>query len=506
MLSALDEFYMSSFKPRPEHEYNVNGESSKQRKEDDRGQKGSYSSAPPSYSSSSSSSKGPNRFVDGIGSCSSSNKCALTEKCVQGCAAYGHVCPCDARAAGQYVEKALMDLSKDSKLFACKPDYPTYECSDLLIGWLLGEGGYSEVHDVTIKPERDNDNDNTRMDTKSEGQEYAIKFLQRQAMVDRDSFKRGAADLAIEARFLSTLSHPHIVTLHGVTAGSVESNVATGKECGFFIIIDRLYDPLDRRISIWHESAVKYNTLFYRARHDLKGYKRKAMLMERLEVASKIADAMRYLHSLNITHRDLKPDNIGFDACDTVKLFDFGLAKELRESEKLEDGNYKLTGMTGSRRYMAPEVAKRLSYNQSADVYSFGILLYEICSLERPFQGYPCTRHMEEIVMGKQRPKIETGGCHSFWPESLVALIRKSWDDNAHVRPNFNEVMESLNQLLSRTTEPSNENEKDTMEEDIVEKTDMSPKPPLLSNIKLPKRRRAYSWGGLKNGSRTESE
>jgi serine/threonine protein kinase len=142
------------------------------------------------------------------------------------------------------------------------------------------------------------------MDTKSEeGQEYAIKFLQRQAMVDRDSFKRGAADLAIEARFLSTLSHPHIVTLHGVTAGSVESNVATGKECGFFIIIDRLYDTLDRRISIWHESAVKYNTLFYRARHDLKGNKRKAMLMERLEVASKIADAMRYLHSLNITHR-----------------------------------------------------------------------------------------------------------------------------------------------------------------------------------------------------------
>jgi serine/threonine protein kinase len=210
------------------------------------------------------------------------------------------------------------------------------------------------------------------------------------------------------------------------------------------------------------------------------------------------------LHPYLPIYRDLKPDNIGFDACDTVKLFDFGLAKELRESERLEDDNYKLTGMTGSRRYMAPEVAKRLPYNQSADVYSFGILLYEICSLERPFQGYQCTRHMEEVVMGKQRPKIETGSSHSFWPESLVALIRKSWDDNAHVRPNFNEVMESLDQLLKRN-EPSNEDEKDTMEEDIAQSTDMSPKPPLLSNIKLPKRRRAYSWG-LKNVSRTEPE
>lgn len=53
-------------------------------------------------------------------------------------------------------------------------------------------------------------------------------------------------------------------------------------------------------------------------------------------------------------NRDLKPDNIGFDVRGDVKIFDFGLAKEIDPSKRLEDGTFKLTGDTGSLRYMAP--------------------------------------------------------------------------------------------------------------------------------------------------------
>jgi serine/threonine protein kinase len=61
---------------------------------------------------------------------------------------------------------------------------------------------------------------------------------------------------------------------------------------------------------------------------------------------------MSYLHEHNIIHRDIKPENIGFDIRDDVKIFDFGFAKELHVEDRLSDGTFHLTGMTGSLRYM----------------------------------------------------------------------------------------------------------------------------------------------------------
>jgi len=96
-----------------------------------------------------------------------------------------------------------------------------------------------------------------------------------------------------------------------------------------------------------------------------------------------LADAMAYLQSRAktgsmILHRDLKPDNIAFTLAGELKLIDFGLAKELPNVKIECDDVYAMSGETGSLRYMAPEVADNRPYNHKADVYSFGIILWEM--------------------------------------------------------------------------------------------------------------------------------
>lgn len=150
--------------------------------------------------------------------------------------------------------------------------------------------------------------------------------------------------------FLQNLNHKHIVKLHGVTAGSVETNVASGKECGFFIVVDRLVDTLEERLEMWRDEneAQRENAVGLRLLRSSDKQRKRAELLERIQIAYAIADAMEYLHdTVGIVFRDLKPDNIGFDKTGTLKLFDFGLAKELKPGLEKVDGRYQLTGNTG---------------------------------------------------------------------------------------------------------------------------------------------------------------
>ena len=457
------------------------------------------------------------------------------------------VCPWAALVAARTTQKTVQELFVGSRLFTHHDDisFTQFAPHQITLGPKLGEGGFSIVSQCTVtttttKPQETEDSGKdtgvaanekeeeeeeeekreesddleddvdshsatttTTTATTTKTLELAIKYLRRRAMVDYHHFKHGAADLAVEAYFLQTLSHRNIIQLHGIAAGSMQANILSrnGGLGGCFLVLDRLVETLEQRIDGWkkqdvtapllapssanhhnkhHRTTAASNTtntlnlkgpftarsinqqqqqltttprirrpgstwmstwtmslatmwsnmirntasnvvwarrrsspaaasssgfciqgattnnnnnnnnhlattaatttafsfwmkrrggLPHRRRRRPAGgtagtgtrvvtslfgaatwtrQAKRAQLRERLEIALEVAHAMAYLHSLSVMFRDLKPSNIGFNTEGTLKLFDFGLAKEI----KGPPGTYRLTGHTGSRRYM----------------------------------------------------------------------------------------------------------------------------------------------------------
>ncbi len=248
---------------------------------------------------------------------------------------------------------------------------------------------------------------------------------------------RAAMDMATETHFLSVLNHQHIIKMRAV--GEIDMF-----DKNYFIVLDRLYDTLDERIEDWQEELKNSTTCLAMFRRGSKT-KKKRLFAERLTVARNIASAMQHLHDLNVIYRDMKPENIGFDVKNVVKVFDFGLAKELHSEDKLANDTYRLTGNTGSIRYMAPEVANKRTYNFSVDVYSFGIMLWETVAMQIPFKFFNQAMIREMVCNFGQRPDIDDD-----WPEDLQNLIKSCWSDSFKKRPDFAEVIRVLDSEIAK--------------------------------------------------------
>jgi serine/threonine protein kinase len=135
----------------------------------------------------------------------------------------------------------------------------------------------------------------------------------------------------------------------------------------------------------------------------------------------------------------------GFTLDGTVKILDFGLAKIVENASVECDDAYTMSGETGSLRYMAPEVADALPYNAGADVYSFGIILWEINASKKPYEGLNRELFYERVVHGGERPPL-----NKKWPQDLTSLMKECWDADMRNRPSFRSVVERLDAMLEK--------------------------------------------------------
>lgn len=131
-----------------------------------------------------------------------------------------------------------------------------------------------------------------------------------------------------------------------------------------------------------------------------------------------------------------------------MKLIDFGLAKLLENADPSSEEMYSMSGETGSLRYMAPEVAEALPYNHKADVYSFGMILWELNAGKKPFVGLNREMFYERVVHGGERPSL-----NKKWPPELCQLISECWDAEIENRPNFGNIVQRLDGLLLKEKE-----------------------------------------------------
>lgn len=139
---------------------------------------------------------------------------------------------------------------------------------------------------------------------------------------------------------------------------------------------------------------------------------------------------------------------MGFDYEGRVKLFDFGLAKELDPKQKTTNGLYQMSGGTGSRRFMAPEVALSEPYNESCDVYSFSILLWELLTLDKAFGWLSPDEHRERCVKNGERLELRAS-----WSATLKALLEGCWSRDISSRPSAREVYKLIQQEIDRIYE-----------------------------------------------------
>ncbi len=223
-----------------------------------------------------------------------------------------------------------------------QPGTPDKIIGHYRIGAKLGEGGMGEVWQAT----------DTRLN-----REVAIKILP--AAVAGDAIR--LARFTREAQVLASLNHPGIASIYGVEERALVMELVEGPT---------LAERIARGPMSWQEAQ---------------------------PIAQQIADALAYAHDHGVIHRDLKPANIKLTSDGQVKLLDFGLAKAISSETTSLGTAIDATTMSlaptqagqilGTAAYMAPEQARGQNVDKRADIWAYGVVLYEMLTGERPFGG-----------------------------------------------------------------------------------------------------------------------
>ncbi|KAL8514838.1 hypothetical protein ACS0TY_013796 [Phlomoides rotata] len=160
-----------------------------------------------------------------------------------------------------------------------------------------------------------------------------------------------------------------------------------------------------------------------------------------LKVAVDVSKGMSYLHQNSIIHRDLKAANLLMDENEVVKIADFGVARVQVQSGVM-------TAETGTYRWMAPEVIEHKPYNHKADVFSFGIMLWELLTGKVPYAHLTPLQAALGVVQKVLRPTIPRN-THPL----VVELLERCWQHEPSLRPEFSEITDILQYMAKKILE-----------------------------------------------------
>ena len=267
----------------------------------------------------------------------------------------------------------------------------------------LGEGGMGIVY---------------RAEDTSLGRPVAVKFLHSRTIEDQGLRAR----FLREARLAASINHPNICTIYEV--GEVTE--------GFPVLAGSRSETVPAGTPFIAMELVVGETL-----HDRLMRAGRLPVKELLAIGVQIAEGMQEAHARRIVHRDLKPQNVVIDAAGRVKILDFGLAKPLdrphpddlvmvdalTQSAELT----RMGGIVGTVAYMSPEQAQGKSLDSSSDLFSFGVMLYELATGKRPFDGSSPTSTIAKILETDPRPIRETV---PHLPSDLDRIVRRCLQKN----------------------------------------------------------------------------
>jgi eukaryotic-like serine/threonine-protein kinase len=254
------------------------------------------------------------------------------------------------------------------------------------------------------------------------GRDVALKMLPAEMAFDPERLGR----FRREAKALAQLDHPNIVTIYSV------------EECdGVHFLTMQLVDghPLNRLIA------------------------QDGLPIERIvEIGSALAEALAAAHEKGIVHRDLKPANVMVSNEGRVKVLDFGLAKDVRGSQlgdatMTSDSRTQIGVVMGTPAYMSPEQTSGRSLDHRTDIFSLGVVLHEMATGRRPFEGTSSAELASSILRDNPPPVTDA---RPELPGDLVRIIRRCLEkDPRHRLQTARDVSNEFRDLTRLASRPA---------------------------------------------------
>jgi serine/threonine-protein kinase len=276
------------------------------------------------------------------------------------------------------------------------------------IAGAIGAGGMGEVY---------------RAKDAKLGRDVAIKIVPEQFAQDRQRMAR----FEREAQLLAALNHPHIAHIYGFE----DSNGTPA------LVMELVEGP----------------TLAERIEQG------PMPVEEALRIARQVAEALEYAHDRGIIHRDLKPANVKLTADGNVKILDFGLAKALEDEKSSLDISHSPTltvaatqaGIVlGTAAYMSPEQAKGKNADRRADIWSFGVLLFEMLSGKKLYEADTAQETLAAVLI--KEPSLDSLPANI--PPRLRLLLRRCLTKDSRMRLQaIGEARIAIDEMLSGAPE-----------------------------------------------------